>query len=198
MARITLIEPGDGPPETEAAYDAVKALWGGQLFTDWKPLGGSPDVLVSLATLFYNLQGERGGSITDIRDKELVAIRTSALNRCDYCVGHNTHLGAAAGLTPTEIRAALGDEAAVPEIAPRQQALLRWTDLVTANTAAEDDECYASLRDHFTDPEIAELTLLCCMFNGWNRFTRSFHVELEDVEGREGITACLARPPARP
>ena len=97
-----------------------------------------------------------------------------------------------------EIRSALGDEAAFSEITPRQQALLRWTELVTANAAAEDDAVYASLREHFTDAEIAELTLLSCLFNGWNRFTRSFRIELEDVEGRDGITACLARPPAQP
>jgi AhpD family alkylhydroperoxidase len=196
VARIRLVEPGSGTPETEAAYEQVRALWGGQVFTDWQPLGESPAVLVSLARLFYNLQGERGGSISDIRDKELVAIRTSALNRCDYCVGHNTHLGAAAGLTPGEIRAALGDAAAAAALAPRQQALLRWTELVTANTAGEDEETLATLREHFNDAEIAELTLLCCMFNGWNRFTRSFHIELEDTAGRDGITACLARPPA--
>jgi AhpD family alkylhydroperoxidase len=198
MARITLVEPGSGSVETEAAYEQLRELWGGQVFTDWQPLGRSPEVLVAFARFFHTLQGERGGSITDVRDKELVAIRTSALNRCDYCVGHNTHLGAAAGLTVEEIGAALGDRDAEASLSPRQRVLLRWTDLVVANTAAEDEETYALLREHFDDAEIAELTLLCCLFTGWNRFTRAFHIELEQVEDREGITACLARPAARP
>jgi alkylhydroperoxidase family enzyme len=62
---VQLIEPATAPPETKAAYDEIRNDWGGMLF--------------------FNLQGEKGGSLTEVKDKELVAIKTSRLNGCQYC-----------------------------------------------------------------------------------------------------------------
>lgn len=66
------------------------------------------------------------------------------------------------------------------------------------NTAEEDDEAFAEMRRHYSDAEIAELTLMSGLFNMWNRFTRALHIELEPAEERE-LAACLARTqPLRP
>ena len=194
MARIALVDPATAPPATQAAYDEIRSLWGGQVFTDWQPLGHSPQILASLARLFYNLQGEQGGSITDVRDKELVAIRTSHMNGCEYCLGHNVDLGQVVGLSMEVILAAIApDYAASPLLTDSQKAIIAWTSAITRNTAAADDAALAALREHFSDAEIAELTLMSCLFNGWNRFTHAFHIELEAGPDRDGIVACLAR-----
>lgn len=194
MARIALVDPATAPPATQAAYDEIRSLWGGQLFTDWQPLGHSPQIVASLARLFYNLQGEKGGSITDVRDKELVAIRTSHMNGCEYCLGHNVDLGQAVGLTMEVILAAIApDFAESPLLTAKQKALVAWTAAITRNTAADDDAALAALKEHYTDAEIAELTLMSCLFNGWNRFTHAFHIQLEAGPDRDGIRACLAR-----
>ncbi len=164
------------------------------MFTDWQPLGYSPQILASLARLVYNLQGEKGGSITDVRDKELVAIRTSHMNGCEYCLGHNVDLGQAVGLSMEVILAAIAPHyASSPLLTDSQKALVAWTSAITRNTAVADDAALAALREHFSDPEIAELTLMSCLFNGWNRFTHAFHIELEAGPDRDGIFACLAR-----
>src|SRR5712692_6772515 len=110
MPRISLVDPESAPPDTKAAYDEIRTMWGGQVFTDWQPLGGSPQILVALSRLFYNLQGEHGGSLADVRDKELVAIKTSHVNDCQYCLGHNVDLGQAAGLSLAEIQAAISPD----------------------------------------------------------------------------------------
>lgn len=194
MARIALVDPETAPPATRAAYDEIRALWGGQVFSDWQPLGHSPQILVALARLFYVLQGEKGGSITDVRDKELVAIRTSHMNGCEYCLGHNVDLGQQVGLTMEVILAAVApDFAESPLLSPRQKALVAWTSAITRNTAADDEAALIALKEHYSDAEIAELTLMSCLFNGWNRFTHAFHIQLEAGPDRDGIIACLAR-----
>jgi hypothetical protein len=48
------------------------------------------------------------------------------------------------------------------------------------------------MRAHYSDAEIAELTLMCGLFNMWNRFTAALDIELEPAEER-ALTACLAR-----
>lgn len=193
MPRVQLVEPETAPPETQAAYDEIRSDWNGMLFTDWQPLGLSPRIMVAAHKLFFNLQGEKGGSLTDVKDKELVAIKTSHMNGCQYCLGHNVDFGQEVGLSLEEIRAACSDDyASSPLLSDRQKALLRWTDAVTRNTAAEDDEAFAGIRAHYSDAEIAELTLMSGLFNMWNPFTGALHIELEPADER-ALTACLAR-----
>jgi uncharacterized peroxidase-related enzyme len=193
MPRVELVDPDTAPAETKAAYDEIRSDWGGMLFTDWRPLGHSPQIMVAVHKLFFRLQGEHGGSLTDVRDKELVAIKTSYMNGCDYCLGHNLDFGQQVGLTLEEIQAAISPEFAQSDsLTERQKALVRWTDAVTRNTAEEDDEAFTEMRKHYSDAEIAELTLMSGLFNMWNRFTKALHIELEPAEERE-LTACLAR-----
>lgn len=193
VPRVELVDPETAPSATRAAYDEIREDWGGMLFTDWRPLGHSPQIMVAAHKLFFRLQGEHGGSLTDVRDKELVAIKTSYLNGCDYCLGHNLDFGQQVGLTLDEIQAAVSpDFAASDALTDRQKALLAWTEAVTRNTAEEDDAAFAAMKEHYADAEIAELTLMSGLFNMWNRFTRALHIELEPAEERQ-LTACLAR-----
>jgi uncharacterized peroxidase-related enzyme len=193
MPRVELVDPETAAPETQAAYDEIRNDWGGMLFTDWRPLGHSPQIMVAVHKLFFRLQGEHGGSLTDVRDKELVAIKTSYLNGCDYCLGHNLDFGQEVGLTLDEIQAAVSpDYAESDALSARQKALMRWTEAVTRNTAEEDDDAFAGMQEHYSDAELAELTLMSGLFNMWNRFTRAMHIELEPAEERQ-LTACLAR-----
>jgi AhpD family alkylhydroperoxidase len=196
VARGTLVDPESAPRATQAAYEEIRRDWGGMLFTDWRPLGLSPQIMVAVHKLFFNLQGERGGSLTDVRDKELVAIKTSHMNACRYCLGHNVDFGQEVGLTLDEIQAACSDDYLESEIlSDRQRALLRWTEAVTRNTAEDDDEAFLGLKRHYSYAEIAELTLMCGLFNMWNRFTKALHIQLEPAEERQ-LTACLAAPRA--
>lgn len=193
MPRVELIDPETAPPETQEAYDEIRSDWGGMLFTDWRPLGLSPQIMVAVHKLFFRLQGERGGSLTDVLDKELVAIKTSHLNGCDYCLGHNVDFGQQVGLSLDVIQAAVSPGYAESDVlTPKQKAVLRWTESVTRNTAEGDDEAFAALKEHYSDAEIAELTLMSSLFNMWNRFTRALKIELEPAEERQ-LTACLAR-----
>lgn len=193
MPRVELVDPNTAPPETKAAYEEIRRDWGGMLFTDWQPLGLSPRIMVAVHKLFFNLQGEKGGSLTDVRDKELVAIKTSHMNGCDYCLGHNVEFGRTVGLSLEQIQVACTPDYGESDLlSERQKALLRWTEAITRNTAEEDDEAFEGMRRHYADAEIAELTLMSGLFNMWNRFTRALHVELEPRAERE-LAACLAR-----
>ena len=191
MPRIAFVTPEQASAETRDVYGQIEGAWG-SLLTDFLLLGNSPKILRSLSELFNNLQGDKGGSVASLVDKELVAIKTSYLNGCDYCLGHNVDFGQQVGLSMEQIQAALSPDYASSEaLSPREKTLLRWTEAVTLNTAGEDDEALTELKQHFSEPEIAELTLMCGLFNMWNRFTDAFKVELEAPEDRV-MTACLA------
>jgi AhpD family alkylhydroperoxidase len=105
----------------------------------------------------------------DERLIELVKMRASQINGCAYCL--DMHSKDARRRGEREQRLYLLDawrEASIYE--PRERAALAWTDAVTrlADTRAPDD-VYEALRSHFSEKEIADLTILIGMINFWNR-----------------------------
>jgi hypothetical protein len=66
---------------------------------------------------------------------------------------------------------------------------------MTLNTAKRDDAVWASMRRHFNDAEIVEISLSTAMFNMINRLNDSFRTELESEDynrrqhGAVGVTA---------
>ena len=52
---------------------------------------------------------------------------------------------------------------------------MAWTEAVTLITEGHvSDEAYEEARQHFTDDELAKLTLAVVAINGWNRFGIAF------------------------
>ncbi len=105
---------------------------------------------------------------------ELVKMRASQINGCAYCLGMHSRDARARG--ESEQRLYLLDAWHEAELySPRERAALAWTDAVTriADTHAPD-AVYEELRAHFSEKEIADLTLLIGLINLWNRLAISF------------------------
>ncbi len=90
-------------------------------------------------------------------------------------------LGQALGLTDAEFEALKGDGAGGP-FNEKEQAVLRWTEAMTRNTARHDDAAWDAMRRHFTDQEIVEISMACALFNMGNRLNDAFRTELEPEE----------------
>jgi AhpD family alkylhydroperoxidase len=101
----------------------------------------------------------------------LVKMRASQINGCAYCLSMHSRDARREG--ESEQRLYLLDAwREAPFYSPREQAALGWTDALThiSETHAPED-AYEPLRNHFTDKEIADLTLAVGMINLWNRLS---------------------------
>ena len=110
----------------------------------------------------------------DKRLIDLVKMRASQINGCVYCL--DMHSKDARRQGETEQRLYLLDAwREAPIYAPHERAALAWTEAVTrlADTHAPDD-VYEALRSHFSEKEIADLTILIGMINLWNRLAVGF------------------------
>jgi AhpD family alkylhydroperoxidase len=115
---------------------------------------------------------------------ELVKMRASQINGCAYCLDKHSKDARQAG--ESEQRLYLLDAwEESPVYTPRERAALAWTEAVTriADTHAPD-AAYDALRPHFTEKEIADLTILVGMINLWNRVAIGFRYELPVEAGR--------------
>ena len=84
-----------------------------------------------------------------------------------------------------------------PHLSPREKAAVLWAEHVTKNTARSRDDVFAEVRRHFSDPEIVELTLICGMFNMFNRFMDSLWIPVEAQGEVDKIKRSLVLDPAK-
>ncbi len=83
------------------------------------------------------------------------------------------------------------DYMASDELTPAEKAAIRWAEVVTLKLyqaepgrPSQSPEAMASLKEHYRDDQIVELTLAIGHFNFWNRFTDSLEIDLEDYSLR--------------
>jgi AhpD family alkylhydroperoxidase len=108
-----------------------------------------------------------GPGAVDLRLKEVVVLRVSALNRCRYCVATHTVAAWDAGLTEAETAALRGAGEGLGE---RETALVEWCDALARTGEPVGEEAAARLAEHFADHEIVELALLAGATVMLNRF----------------------------
>ncbi|MAF50158.1 MAG: hypothetical protein QGH73_15910 [Rhodospirillales bacterium] len=61
----------------------------------------------------------------------------------------------------------------------REKAAVLWAEHVTLNTARDRDDIFGQVRQEFTEDEVVELTMICGLFNFFNRFMDSLKIPLE-------------------
>ena len=101
--------------------------------------------------------------------RELVKIRASQINGCAFCLDMHTKDARAAGETEQRLYT-------LPAFfSERERAALAWTEAVTRVSESHvPDETYETVREHFTEKELVDLTLAIVAINGWNRLAISF------------------------
>jgi len=112
-------------------------------------------------------------SSLDEKLKLLIVLRASQVNGCAYCI--DMHWKDLRALGETEQRLyGLDAWRESPYYSDRERAALEWTEAVTLITKGHvPDEVYERVRQHFSEQELADLTLAVATINAWNRLAIS-------------------------
>ena len=99
----------------------------------------------------------------------LIRMRTSQINGCAYCL--DMHWKDARALGESEQRLyGLDAWEESPYYNERERAALSWTEALTnIRDGHVSDEIYERVRPHFTEKELADLSLAITSINSWNR-----------------------------
>ncbi|MCL1595652.1 MAG: carboxymuconolactone decarboxylase family protein [Actinomycetia bacterium] len=99
---------------------------------------------------------------------ELVRIRTSLLNRCEFCI--DLHRGVALDLgIPLNTLADLEGWSESSSFSPEQRAALALTDALTRPSGRIDDGLRSELAVCYTQKQITQLGFAIGAINAWNR-----------------------------
>ncbi|SEF51509.1 alkylhydroperoxidase AhpD family core domain-containing protein [Bryocella elongata] len=114
---------------------------------------------------------------------ELIFLRASTLNGCNFCVGLHTAALKKHNEPDTRIDAikamdSIADWQASDAFTPREQAALAWTDVLTNLQATHaSDADFAAISEHFHDKNLVDLTFAIAEINAWNRLGVAFGAE---------------------
>ena len=122
-----------------------------------KALAGSPDTLAAMAPFLAQVMN---ASTIDYATKEVVVLRVSAVNRCDYCVPTHAVVATKAGFSAEAVALLASDEAPDERLEPRHRVLAEYCDRVVGDANDVDDDLLERMREHFEDHELVELTVL--------------------------------------
>ena len=133
----------------------------------------APRALQAMLTL----QAYVNGSGLEPSLLELIKMRASQINGCAFCLDMHSKDARAAG--ESEQRLYLLDAwREAPLYSARERAALEWTEAVTlVREGHVPDDVYRSVREHFSEEELVNLTLAVVAINGWNRVSIAFRAD---------------------
>ena len=108
--------------------------------------------------------------------KELVIVRTSQLNTCEYCLASHSLIAKKLGWTDAQVNELADFEQRV-DFTPAEKAALRLAETMTLRSNAMTDQQFAELRSFYEEGEVVELMAAIGLFNYFNRFNNVLQME---------------------
>jgi AhpD family alkylhydroperoxidase len=126
----------------------------------------APEGLAQMRALEHYLSTGTGLEATLL---ELVRLRVSVMNGCEYCVELHTRELQRHNETAERI-AEIGDWRGSEAYTQRERAALGWAEALTdIQERHAPDVVYEAVRAHFSEVETVNLTLAITTINAWNR-----------------------------
>jgi AhpD family alkylhydroperoxidase len=112
------------------------------------------------------------GGLLERRVKELVIIAASQHNACQFCTASHCDLVDLAGIVDDPLVAV----ANAGSLVPRERIAIEYTRAAMTSSNDVPEPLAAQLREHFTDPELVELSFLIGYINMLNLFNNLLQV----------------------
>ena len=174
MARVPLIDE-QNQPELHGLIARIRGARRGRLLNLYRLMLHSPDVAAAWLELNSAL---RFKTQLDGKTRELAILLVAMLNRVDYVVrAHASSYALQEGISVDQVNA-LADWRASAHFDTSQRALLAYVEAMTREVAVEDDT-YESLKRHYSDREMVELTVLIGAYNMLTRVLQALRVDPE-------------------
>jgi uncharacterized peroxidase-related enzyme len=172
MAHVSYLEKDQAAESIRPVYDSV-AKSTGHMLNMFKALAHSPDVFQS----FLGLNSAFGGKMKlDPKYRELAYLKSSTINKCDYCLHYHSKFAAKAGLSERQIKE-VGSFETSDAYDEHQKSVLRYVESVTRSVRA-DDALVGRLKEFLSDRDLVELTLAVALANFTNRINEALQIEL--------------------
>ena len=117
----------------------------------------------------------------------LIKLRTSQINGCAYCLDMHWKDLRAIGESEQRLYGLDAWEES-PYYTDRERAALAWAEAVTRVADGHvPDDVYERVRPHFTEKELADLTVAVATINAWNRLAIAGRTTPGTYQAQQGL-----------
>jgi uncharacterized peroxidase-related enzyme len=169
MARVSYVEPQTASPEVQQIYEHRLRGKPGAVH---KAMAHNPHAL----TPFLSFYAAAGASL-DRKLWELIYLRVSFINGCNYCSQHHIASSKKVGLGPDDWKTLKASD--ISRYSEAEQTALKYAEKLTRAPGEIKDADVDALKKHFSDQQIVDLHLLVGLANFTNRFTDPLGLDLE-------------------
>jgi AhpD family alkylhydroperoxidase len=126
----------------------------------------------------FALAQERYSTAVDVQLKNLAMLRSAQLVGCEWCLDFGSYLAKHAGTPEAKLRE-LSFWRDSDRFDDRERVVLEYTEAMTRTPVEVSEELFASLREHFDDRQIVELTMTIAAENLYSRSNWAFGIDGE-------------------
>jgi AhpD family alkylhydroperoxidase len=126
----------------------------------------------------------------------LVKVRASQINGCAFCIGMHTDEAVRDGERPERLLLldAWHESSAFDD---KERAALEWVEEITLISEGHaHKEAFDALKPHFSEEEIAWLTLAAAMINTWNRIAIASRAQYDRAQFQQRTAEAKVPEPA--
>lgn len=174
MARVRDIEIEEVADDLKGIYKRFGDEYG-PFLNQVKVFAHRPPALRHIMGMLLELKEE---SILPIRYLEIALVVVSKLNECEYCVIHHTPRLVGTGISSETAENILQTDC--PGLSEIDQLVRDYSIQVTENAGRIPNKMFESLRKHFSESQVVELTLRIALCGFFNRFNDALQIETED------------------
>ena len=174
MARVKDVEIDEVPEDVRPIYKRFAEEYG-PFLNQVKVVAHRPSAVKHLMGLLLDLADE---ALLPKRYLEIALVVVSKLNECTYCVAHHAPRLIDQGLNVETISNIL--EPDCPGLDEVDRLVRDYAMQVTEKPQKIHDGIFDSLRKHFSEAQIVELTLRTALCGFFNRFNDALRIDIED------------------
>ena len=174
MARVKDVEIDEVPEDVRPIYKQFAEDYG-PFLNQVKVFAHRPSAVKHLMGLLLDLADE---AVLPKRYLEIALVVVSKLNECTYCVAHHAPRLIDQGLNAETISSIL--EPDCPGLDEVDRLVRDYAIQVTEKPQNIRDGIFDSLRKHFSEAQIVELTLRTALCGFFNRFNDALRIDIED------------------
>jgi AhpD family alkylhydroperoxidase len=191
MARISYVDPAAVTDPVLAAALQDSRRHGTPRLESQAIRAHVPAVLATFAASWQQVFRE---GVLDHKIKELARVYVAKSLECGYCAAQRSHIATEQGVTEDKYDEII-DFRQSGRYDDRERAALGWAEAIAWDPGLADDELWAELHRHFTEPELVELGYFIGLTMGQQRFLKTLGIRHGDL-GTESL-AGLAPDAAR-
>ncbi len=170
--RISRLSRNEVTAETGEIYDRYMRQRG-NVPNMFRTVAHRPEIF---QTMIAHFEAVLNTGTLPLRLKELVIVRTSQLNNCEYCLASHSRIAKKLGWSEDQLLH-LEEYAKRDDFTVAEKVALRLAELMTRNERSLTDEEWQEIRDVYSEGEIVEVMAAIGLFNYFNRFNNLLGME---------------------